>query len=74
MSLPKEENSGEENHSGRFFSIGSMDWAPNKEGMKWFIHKVWPDIHQAYPQLMFRMAGRNMPSEFYQCHVPNVEE
>ena len=73
MSLPKEENSGEENHSGRFFSIGSMDWAPNKEGMKWFIHKVWPDIHQAYPQLMFRMAGRNMPSEFYQCHVPNVE-
>ena len=38
-----------------------------------YMEQHWPDIHQAYPQLMFRMAGRNMPSEFYQCHVPNVE-
>ena len=59
--------------SDSLFSIGSMDWEPNREGLNWFLHKVWPLIHAAYPQLVFRMAGRNMPPEFYQYQSSGLQ-
>ena len=43
------------------FHIGSMDWMPNQEGVRWFLGEVWPLIHQEMPQLMFFVAGRKMP-------------
>ena len=41
--------------------IGSLDWMPNQDGLKWFLEKVWPAIHQKYPTLTFHIAGRNPP-------------
>ncbi|MDR1792859.1 MAG: glycosyltransferase family 4 protein [Bacteroidales bacterium] len=43
------------------FSLASMDWQPNKEGLQWFIDKVWDKIHAAYPSLSLVIAGRNIP-------------
>jgi glycosyltransferase involved in cell wall biosynthesis len=43
------------------FHIGSMEWAPNQEGLVWFIENCWPAIHEKYPQLKFYLAGRNAP-------------
>ncbi len=43
------------------FHIGSMDWKPNLEGIAWFSEKVWPKIQQSFPELVFHLAGRNMP-------------
>ena len=43
------------------FHIGSMDWMPNQEGVRWFLGEVWPLIHQEMPQLKFFVAGRKMP-------------
>lgn len=44
------------------FHLGSMEWAPNQEGLIWFVEKCWPAIHQKYPDLKFYVAGRNAPS------------
>jgi glycosyltransferase involved in cell wall biosynthesis len=55
------------------FSIASMDWYPNLEGIRWFLDNVWEKIHCLYPELVFRIAGRNMPDSLKHLHIQNVE-
>ncbi len=43
------------------FHLGSMNWLPNQEGIKWFIEQVWPDVFMMHKELSFHLAGRNMP-------------
>lgn len=43
------------------FHIGSLEWAPNQEGIMWFIDECWPRIHEKFPGLKFYVAGRNAP-------------
>lgn len=54
------------------FSIGSMDWNPNIEGICWFLEKVWPEAHQKFPTLKYYIAGRNMPEWLADKNYPNV--
>ncbi len=43
------------------FHIGSLEWAPNQEGLLWFVEKCWPKIHAKFPELKFYIAGRKAP-------------
>nr|WP_319273440.1 glycosyltransferase family 4 protein [uncultured Draconibacterium sp.] len=43
------------------FHMGSLEWAPNQEGVVWFIENCWTEIHNSYPDLKFYVAGRNAP-------------
>lgn len=43
------------------FHLGALDWAPNQEGLLWFLENCWPKLQQKYPQLKFFVAGRNAP-------------
>ncbi|MGE0020624.1 MAG: glycosyltransferase family 4 protein [Draconibacterium sp.] len=55
------------------FHIGSLEWAPNQEGLVWFIENCWPDIRRKYPDLQFFIAGRNAPDWFKKkMNQPNV--
>ncbi|MGE0635971.1 MAG: glycosyltransferase family 4 protein [Bacteroidia bacterium] len=54
------------------FHLGSMDWMPNEEAIKWFLEKVWMDIHAAFPTLKLYLAGRNMPEWLHTLQLPNV--
>ena len=55
------------------FHIGSLDWAPNQEGLIWFLEHCWKEIHEKYPQLMFYIAGRNAPVWFQRkMGLPNI--
>ena len=42
-----------------FYFIGNCNWAPNLDGLKIFIEKVWPRIIQKIPQATFHLAGKN---------------
>ncbi len=53
--------------------IGSLDWIPNQEGLLWFIHKIWPAINKRFPQCKLKIAGRNIPSDFYTLSYQNIE-
>jgi glycosyltransferase involved in cell wall biosynthesis len=55
------------------FSIASMDWYPNLEGIQWFLDNVWKKVHCLYPELVFRIAGRNMPVSLKRLQIQNVE-
>ncbi len=48
----------------KIYHIGAMDWQANQDGVLWFLEKVWPIVHEKYPQLSFHFAGRNMPEKF----------
>ena len=43
------------------FHIGSMNWIPNQDGIRWFLHECWPLIHNSFPSLKLVLAGREMP-------------
>ncbi len=53
------------------FHLGSMDWMPNQEAMKWFIQQVWFDINERFPNLHFYLAGRNIPLSFFDFNNQN---
>lgn len=52
--------------------IGSMNWSPNIEGIKWFLDEVWPLIHEAHPELKFTVAGHGTPDSLMQRKDENV--
>jgi len=45
----------------KFYHIGSMNWMPNEEGIRWFIEKVLPKTAEKVPDFVYHLAGRNMP-------------
>ena len=59
--------------SDTLFSIGSMDWLPNLEGVQWFLDSVWEQIHRAYPDLVYKIAGRNMPESLQNKQTEGVD-
>lgn len=54
------------------FHIGSLDWLPNQEAVKWFIENVWPLIRTKHPEVTFHVAGRHMPEWMRELNGPNL--
>ena len=63
---------GVEEEPDSLFHIGSMDWMPNLEGVKWFLKQVWPKVHERMPQLTLYLAGRKMPDELLRLEMEGV--
>lgn len=62
----KPENSpGEENAVAY---IGSLDWLPNTEGLKWFIRRVLPEVMKARPGVKFYIYGKNPSHDLFKLH------
>lgn len=54
------------------FHIGSMDWLPNQEGIRWMLEEVWPVVHREVPQARLYLAGRKMPDEWMNAEIDGV--
>jgi glycosyltransferase involved in cell wall biosynthesis len=56
------------------FHIGSLEWLPNQQGLLWFLHHCWNDLHREFPHIALRIAGRNAPQHFIEAvQQPGVE-
>ncbi len=55
-----------------FYHIGSMDWLPNIEGIRWLINYVVPVLEREAPQVRIHLAGRNMPEWLEKYSSPSV--
>jgi polysaccharide biosynthesis protein PslH len=55
-----------------FFHLGSMNWMPNQEGIRWFLDFCMPLIEKKFPDNKVFLAGRNMPSWVYQYKFHNL--
>ena len=43
------------------FHLGSMDWMPNQNGIKWFLENIWKEVVNTFPDMQIEIAGRKMP-------------
>lgn len=51
---------------GRLVFLGSMDWMPNIDGMKWFVDQIYPQIKSAWPEVSLDIVGRRPGAEIHQ--------
>lgn len=42
--------------------IGSLNWQPNLDGLKWFLKHVWPHVLKTVPCATMHIAGRGAPA------------
>ena len=52
--------------------IGSLDWMPNIEGLKWFLENVWGDLQKRFPAIELHVAGRNTPDWLMKMNKNNI--
>ncbi len=53
---------------------GTMDYAPNVEGVGWFVREVWPGLRRQVPELRLAVVGRNpAPAVRRLANEPGVE-
>ena len=57
----------------KFYHIGSMNWMPNAEGIRWFIEEVLPKTVEKVPNFVYHLAGRNMPEWLTTLNNQNVD-
>lgn len=67
----KIDNSSTSNPS--VFHIGSMDWMPNLDGIRWVVENVWPQVKERVPHLKLFLAGRNMPQWLKELRIDGIE-
>lgn len=52
--------------------IGSLDWMPNIEGLKWFLKHTWSKMQKEIPDLELHIAGRNTPDWLKNLKKKNI--
>ncbi len=57
----------------KFYHIGSMNWMPNEEGIRWFIDEVLPKTIEKVPDFVYHLAGRNMPEWLTTMKNPHID-
>ena len=51
-----------EEEEGSVLFVGSMDWIPNQDGVRYFLREIWPLVRDKRPAATFRVVGRNPPA------------
>ena len=59
--------------SNTVFHLGSMDWVPNQDGIRWFLENVWPPLIEKHPDATLHLAGRSMPDWLKNLTQENVK-
>jgi glycosyltransferase involved in cell wall biosynthesis len=67
-----ENSQNQQNQSLTCSFIGSLDWLPNVEGVRWLLDKVWAIVLAKIPTAILHIAGRNTPEWLLDGHWPNV--
>lgn len=57
----------------KFYHIGSMNWMPNEEGIRWFVDEVLPRTVEKVPDFVYHLAGRSMPEWLTTLKNPHVD-
>lgn len=55
-----------------FFHLGSMDWLPNEEGVRWLLNSVWPKVIKKRPDARLNLAGNKMPKDLMEASFDGV--
>jgi len=50
--------------SKNLFTLGTLHYPPNADGIRWFAQEVFPLIQREEPEVKLTIAGRNPPQDF----------
>ena len=53
--------------------LGSMDWEPNIDAVRYFCDAVWPRVRTAVPGARFRVVGRHPPPSIQRLAAEDIE-
>lgn len=53
----------------KVFTFGTLHYAPNADGIRWFLAEVWPRVQTAIPDAELTITGANPPEDF--LHLAN---
>ncbi len=60
--------------AGRVVFVGSLDWLPNQDGVRYFVDEIWARVRERCSDATFQMVGRNPPADIERlADVPGVE-
>ncbi len=59
-------------HDPIFFHLGSMDWLPNEEGLRWLLENVWPKVIKKRPKAKLHLAGNKMPQDLLDAQIAGL--
>jgi len=54
------------------FFVGDLAWAPNADGVRWFLQQVWPEIRRRRPDARVEILARARPAELSRTAGPGV--
>jgi len=52
--------------------LGRLDWPPNREGLIWFLEKIWPTCVEKHPFLKLCIAGCGNAEYISSLSLPNL--
>jgi glycosyltransferase involved in cell wall biosynthesis len=62
-----------ESPSPELLFLGSMDWEPNIDAVRYFCESIWPAVRARVPEARFRVVGRLPPASVQRLASDTVE-
>lgn len=59
--------------SKNIFTMGTLHYPPNADGIRWFSKNIFPLIQKRLPEVSLTITGKNPPSDFIQMAEQNPE-
>lgn len=59
----KEPINFDKRESNKLVAFSNWKWAPNANGLNWFLKKIWPLVIEKKPGIELHLAGINLPSK-----------
>jgi glycosyltransferase involved in cell wall biosynthesis len=47
--------------------VGSLDYEANRDGVLWFVGKIWPEVTKAVPKARLTIVGKNPGNDILAC-------
>lgn len=51
-------------NSCNIMTLGSLNYPPNADGIRWFMEEIFPQIRQHVPEVTLTVIGKNPPADF----------
>lgn len=56
--------------SNQILTIGSLNYPPNADGIRWFLRDIFPEIKRQKPEANLTIIGKNPPKDFFTLASP----
>ena len=64
---------GEARERDRVLFLGSLSYAPNVDGLAWFVREIWPQVRAARPAAKLEVVGREPHPNVLALAAPDIE-